>query len=310
MIRLRKKNQLNKNIVFEKKDPAGNVIWGITYGTLWMICAVQVLMVFWMIYTSLKNDLMLFESMFKFPPMNNLQWKNYVKIFDRLQVQIFSEKYGYTTYTFWDMILNGLTLSIVMPISGIVSTVSMAYALSKYNFPGRKFLINLNIVLMVVPSLGSLAASLELNHAIGRYDNLLMMAIMGGTPFGMQLIIYMGMFKAIDNEYMEAARIDGAKELTILFRIILPLAFPTIFIFYAIDVMSTWNNYELPLLWLPSYPNLAFGIYQFQYDAEKYGATLPEVLAGFTIISIPSIIFFASTQKLMAAKVAIGGLKG
>ncbi len=306
----KRKKKFNTNPLFSKKDPVGNIVWGITFGFLWIVCIIQVLLVFWMVYTSLKDDLMLFESVFKFPPLDNLQWGNYKKIFGRLQVQIFSAKYGYSTYSFWDMVYNGVVISLTMPIAGIVSTVSTAYVLSKYDFPGRKFLINLNIALMVMPSLSNLAASLELNHFIGRYDNLLLMAIMGVSPFGMQLIIYIGMFNSIDKEYMEAARIDGASELTILCRIMIPLAFPTIFIFYAMAVMAQWNNYELPLLWLPSYPNIAFGIYQFQSDAEKYGAVLPEVLAGFVIISIPSIIFFAATQKMMAAKVAIGGLKG
>lgn len=310
MIKFKKKDKFKQNRLFSKNDLTGNVVWGITLGVLWIICIVQVLMVFWMIYTSLKDDLMLFESMFKLPPLKELQWGNYKKIFGRLQVQIFSQKYGYSTYSFWDMVSNGVIIALTMPIMGIVVTVSTAYALSKYDFPGRNFLINLNIALMVMPTLTNLAASLELNHFIGRYDNLLMMAIMGVSPFGMQLIIYMGMFKGIDKEYMEAARIDGASELTILIRVMLPLVFPTIFVFYAMAVMSQWNNYELPLLWLPSYPNIAFGIYQFQSDAEKYGAVLPEILAGFVIISIPSVIFFAATQKMMASKVAIGGLKG
>lgn len=310
MMVFKRKKKLNKNPLFSKGDHIGNIVWGITFAFLWLICIVQVLLVFWMVYTSLKSDLMLFESVFKLPPLNDLQWRNYEKIFGRLQVQIFSEKYGYSTYSFWDMVGNGVVIALTMPIAGIVATVSTAYALSKYDFPGRKFLINLNIALMVMPTLSNLAASLEFNHFIGRYDNLFMMAIMGVSPFGMQLIIYMGMFNSIDKEYMEAARIDGAGELTILCCIMIPLAFPTIFIFYAMAVMTQWNNYELPLLWLPSYPNIAFGIYQFQSDAEKYGAVLPEVLAGFVIIAIPSVIFYAATQKMMAAKVAIGGLKG
>lgn len=309
MITLKRK-ALRKNEVFSKKGISNNVIWGITYAFLALVCFFQVYIIFWMMYTSLKDDLMLYEDMFAFPPLKDLQWENYVTIFDRIQVKLFSANKGYVTYSFWDMVFNGAVLSFLMPISSIVSTVCTAYVISKFDFPGRKLLLNINLWVMIIPIVGNLASSLKINNLIGRYDNLLLMTILGGQPFGMNLLIYIGMFNRIDKEYAEAAKIDGAGELRIFLTIMLPMIKSTVFVFYILAVLGTWNNYELPLIWLPSYPNIAYGIHQFQYDAGKYGAILPEVLAGFVIISIPSVVFFGMNQKLIASKMVVGGLKG
>lgn len=305
-----KKNALRKNNVFSKKNPVNNIIWTIAYAFLALVCFFQVYIIFWMLYTSLKDDLMLFEDMFALPPIKDMQWKNYVTIFDRIKVKIFSEKKGYATYTFLDMVGNGALLSFLLPISGIVSTVCTAYVISKYEFPGRKLLLQINLFVMIIPVVGNLASSLKINHMIGRYDNLFMQTILGGQPFGMNLLIYIGMFNRIDKEYAEAAMMDGAGPLRIFCSVMLPMIKSTVFVFYILAVLATWNNYELPLIWLPSYPNIAFGINQFQVDASKYGAILPEVLAGFVIISIPSVAFFAVNQKLIASKMVVGGLKG
>ena len=98
--------------------------------------------------------------------------------------------------------------------------------------------------------------------------------------------------------------------LKIFFSIMTPMIAPTIFVFYILAVLGGWSNYEITLIWLPSYPNLARGIYESQYNAQLYGATMPEVLAGFVIVSIPSMIFYLFNQRLIASKMIVGGLKG
>ena len=74
--------------------------------------------------------------------------------------------------------------------------------------------------------------------------------------------------------------------------------------------MGFWNDYGVFLTMLPGYANLAFGMYLFQQDAASYGATPPQVMAGFIYICIPSVVLYLATNKLIVTKANASGLKG
>ena len=302
--------KLRKNLLFKKGAHANNVTWTISYIYLAIICLFQIFIFAWMIYTSFKDDIDLYLDMFALPKLNALHFENYSNVFKLINMEIFTENRGYVTYDIWDMALNSVLMATLMPIHQIFATVCTAYVISKYRFKGKELLLMINLFVMVFPIVGNLASGLKINHAIGRFDNLFMMCIMGGHPFGMQLLIYINMFNGIDKTYMEAAQLDGAGHFRIFCTIMVPMVKSTVIVFYVLAVLGNWSNYQTPLIWLPSYPNLALGIYDFQYNAAKYAATLPQVLAGFVIISLPSIIFYFCNQKLIASKMVVGGLKG
>ena len=88
------------------------------------------------------------------------------------------------------------------------------------------------------------------------------------------------------------------------------MIFPVIFAYFMINFIGAWNDYELTIVWLPSYPNLAYGVYMFQLLATKNGTSVPEILAGFIIVAIPTTILWSLSQKAIMSKMAIGGLKG
>ncbi len=297
-----------KNQLFEKKSATNNIVWTIACICIFIVCFVQVFAVFWMLYTSLKSDLDLFISVFALP--KKFHWENYESILYLLRMEVYITGRGYVQFGLWDMLKNSVMMSVFMPMMGSIVTVCTAYILSKFRFPGRDVLIALNIFVMIFPIVGNLASALKINTMIGRYDNLALMCLLGHHPFGFNLLIYLNMFNGIDNTYMEAAKIDGAGNFTIFLKIMTPMILPTVVVFYILAVLGTWNDYNTPLVWLPSYPNLALGMYDFQYNSSKYAATLPQVLAGFVLMSIPSVLFFSMNQKLITSKMMVGGLKG
>ena len=171
-------------------------------------------------------------------------------------------------------------------------------------------MLNINLFVIIFPIVGGLASSLQVSHFLGRYDNLLMMCITGAHPFtGLGLLIQMGFYEAIPKEMMEAAQIDGANHWQTFINIHFPVILPTFFLYYMLAIFGSWNDYQTPLVWLPSYPNVALGIYQFQYDAAKYAATLPQVLAGFVYMSIPTVVFYFLNQELLTSRMVMAGLK-
>lgn len=296
-----------RNRIFQR-SASNNIVFGVVMFVLVVICLVQLYLVLWMIMSSLKDDVDFFLDIFGLPSV--FHFENYSSIFSLLRVEIFVAGRGYVTYNIWDMFLNSVLIALLTPINTIVMNILVAYVLSKIDFKAKGFLLGLNFIVMIIPIIGNLSSQLVINNMIGRYDNLFMMSIMGGQPFGMAVLMYMAAFKAIPNDYMDAASIDGAGYFQTFLKIMLPPVLPMALVFYMLAVMASWADYQTPLVWLPSYPNLAIGMYRFQFDVAKYGATMPQVLAGFVLMSIPSVLFFLANQSLITKNLMIGGLKG
>lgn len=297
--------------VYSTRSVADKTVLTIVIVLLLMVALSQMYVLFWMLYTSLKDDVALFLDMFALPKIGEFCWSNYSSILKLVRVSIFVPGKGYVSYGFGTLLRNSFLLAVFMPLQGqIVSTIT-AYILSKYRFKGRSFILAVNFFVIIFPVVGDLASGLKINYAIGRYDNFIMMCVTGAHPFtGLNLLIQMSFYDAIPKEMMEAARIDGAGHFITFFRIHFPLILPTFFLYYMLAVFASWNDYMTPLVWLPSFPNLALGMFQFQYDAAKYAATLPQVLAGFVIVSIPSVVFYLCNQKLITSRMVMSGLKG
>jgi ABC-type maltose transport system permease subunit len=74
--------------------------------------------------------------------------------------------------------------------------------------------------------------------------------------------------------------------------------------------VGAWNDYMTNVIWLPSYPNLAYGIYVFENYATIQGFTVPETLAGFVIVAIPSVLLWTISQRFVGDRIVAGSLKG
>lgn len=287
---------------------ASCILFGLALVMLVLIVFAQVYPLLWMINTSLRTDIEVFINMFG--PPNALHFENYSSVWDLIGVDVFIEGYGYVRYNIGRLLGNSVLIAVLMPIKGTVSSVITAYIIAKYKFKGSGILVGINIFVMILPIVGSLPSQLKIYNVLGMYDNFVMQALLGASPFGFGLLVYIGMFKGVPDAYLEAARIDGAGHFRTFVQIALPPVLPTVAVFYLLAVLGSWNDYQTPLMWLPSYANLAYGMFQFQYDTAKYASTLPQIMAGFVIVSVPSVIFYFCNQKLITSKMMVGGLKG
>lgn len=190
----------------------------------------------------------------------------------------------------------------------------MAYVMSRFKWFGNKFLYSLGVLLMMVDIVGDSASRMIIYQKIGLYDNMyLMTALPTGTYFsGMYFMIVYGACKAISQTFSEAAYIDGANEYCVMFKIIFPMILPTLCTLYVLTFLGLWNNYSAFLVWFPSTPNIAYGLYLFQQTSTvgSGGLSTPQVIAGMVMVMIPSCILYACTQGIMKSNFVVGGLKG
>lgn len=282
------------------------LLW-IMWAVLIVYCISLFVLPIWMILSSFKDPLEYIGNMFGFP--QSFSFENYVSVFNKLKIRIDD----YTEYNMFHMFGFSLIYSLGTSLVNVFFTTCMAYVLSKYAFRGRDFIYNLGIVIMIVPIVGSLPSAMLVRKTLNVYDNMFMHIITSPcTCFsGMNFLLLYGAFKSLPWDYAEAVFIDGGNDYTAFFKMYMPMILPTDVVIFVLSFLGSWNDYQTFMIWLPSTPNLAYGLYLFQGVSRRlYKASTVEIMAGFSLVIIPTVILYISSQKLILSKFTVGGLKG
>ncbi|MDR2397835.1 MAG: sugar ABC transporter permease [Spirochaetaceae bacterium] len=199
------------------------------------------------------------------------------------------------------------TLLIAMATSALtVLTASLgAYVFSRFYFTFKKSMMMSLLILQIFPSFVGMIAIYVILYRIGGLDRLwglVLVYLAGNVPYNTWLV--KSYIDTVPVSLDEAARIDGANNLRIFFTIIIPVIKP-ILIFLAISSFtSPWMDFIFPKMVLRSSENqtLALGLFSFVTDKKN---EFTNFAAGSVIVSIPFVIFFMVTQKMLIT--ALGG---
>lgn len=293
----------------KKRGAVGAQIFKWTnFALLIIYCFSLLLPLVWMLYTSCKIHSEYVMSSFAFPKKWTLS--NFKEAFDKLKLTI-NVPQGIVQLGIGNMTLNSLARSVCCSLLTVFCTACVAYVVGMYEFVGRKFIYNLGIVVMILPIIGSLPSAMVVRKALNIYDNMFLYILTSpSNVFGMNFLILYGAFRGLPKAYMESAKIDGAGHHRIFYQIYLPMMIPTCVVLFVLQFLTSWNDYLTPMIWLPSYPNLAYGMYYFERNAAMFEANVPTIMAGFTIVMIPTALLYICSQKLIVQKFTVGGLKG
>lgn len=291
----------NKNIGMK-------IIVAIVGVLLGIYCFSLLIPLVWMLISTFKSSEDFALHSFALPEV--LVFDNYPAVLDMLFIEVVKSD-GIYSYGLLDLFLNSILWATLTPLLTVFFTTIVAYVVSRYKFVGANFIYALGIVVMIIPIVGSFPSRMMVMRGLNIYDNLIAMILIAPSNiFGLNFILLYGAFKRIPWSYAEAAFIDGAGNWRVMMSIMLPMILPTCAALYALSFISTWNDYSTPLIWLPSYPTMAYGIYIFQENAAKYGATNPQILSGFAIVMVPTIVLWFTAQKLVLSNFTVGGIKG
>ena len=291
-----------------KKSLPDKIFMGTVFTLLLIFSLLIILPLGWVIYASLNDFYSYLLNPLSFP--KNPQFVNYARAFNGLSISVWdNESAQIIEYDIFSMFGYSVIIASVNSFLGVVSPALLGYATAKYEFKGRDLLISINLLVMTLPIYGNLPSQLVVYKSLGLYDNLIPYLLVGHTGFGMSFLIFRGAFKSMPNEYREAASIDGAGQLTVM-MIYVRLLMPLFVAYLMLGFIGAWNNYSVNVIWLPSYPNLAYGIYVFQTYATIQGFTTPEILAGFIIVAIPAILLWSIAQRFVGDRIVAGSLKG
>lgn len=253
----------------------------------------------WSFMNALKTGEEFFADSMALPT----EWlfSNFITVFENFIVRDFN---------YLDMLINSLWMLAMKVFMSVLSSALLAYALAKYRFPGSKFLYWLVIFSQTIPIIGSGAAGLKLMRDLNMINNPSTIWLSWAGGFDFAFIIFYGTFKGISPTYTDAARLDGANNFVVLFKVVLPQAIASIIAIAITESISAWNDYNTPMLYLRDYPNLAYGLYLFDTEANYVENSKPTFFAAALISCVPVIILYASNMKLIMTNVTAGGLKG
>lgn len=206
---------------------------------------------------------------------------------------------------------NSLILSLGTMILAMGTAITASYAFSRFRFRGRKAVLYLLILLNAFPQILSMFAIFRLFKALDLMDSRIgLIIIYAGSMCIFGIWNMKGYFDTIPIEIEEASKIDGASDLQLLFRIILPLARPAIIVTAVMILIFVWNEYLFSTTFLMnknSY-SLAGGLYLLQ--SNDYSRNWPVFSAAAILVSVPILIIFYRIQKYMISGLTAGGVKG
>lgn len=262
------------------------------------LCAGGLLMMvpfLWMVSTSLKIE----SQIWLFPPQwipNPVRWQNYTE--------------ALTILPFGRYALNTLLIT-VLTTTGVVLTSSLcAYGFARMQFPGRDTIFMIVLSAIMVPYAVLLIPHYVIFRSLGWIDTYLPLWVpvwFGGGAFNIFLLRQF--FRTIPSELSDAARIDGASELGIYWRIIMPLAGPALATVAIFTALNTWNDFLGPLVYISSQDKftLSLGLAQFR---GLYATQWQYLMAASTVVVIPTLLLFLAAQRYFIQGVVLTGMKG
>lgn len=215
---------------------------------------------------------------------------------------------------FPDLIINTLIYVGGCALGASVIPALTAYLTAKYDFKLSSIIFVVFTMMMCMPIVGNQPSQLAFFKATGLYDTMFGIILQWSSGAGMYYFVFYAYFKGLPETYREAASIDGASETKIMFGIYFPLAIKMIMTVFLIQFVSLWNDYQYPLVFLPTQPTLATAIYYMTNLASgtpeaRAFAEAPAKMAASMVLAIPVLILFIFAKNKLMGDISLGGIK-
>ena len=275
------------------------------YAVIVFLALIVVFPFYWMIITSLKANSEIIQSEQTFFP-TVVMWTNYVYVF---------QTFDFLTYT-----VNTVVVAIFSTIGTLLTTIFAAFAFARLNFKGREALFMVFLMTMMIPGEMMVISNYITVASFGwvgenatLFDAYLAMIV----PFLVSVFyIYLlrQNFKQIPNELYLAAKVDGKTDWNYLWKVMVPLAAPSLISITILKFMGTWNSYVWPQLVTAnneSYRLISNGLRGSSFvDAESGRIEYGYQMAATVLVTVPLFLLFIFFRKYIMKGVGRAGIKG
>jgi multiple sugar transport system permease protein len=254
---------------------------------------VMVMPFVWMVLSSFKTTREVRQSPPTWLPKDPTT-ENYTDLLDRLD--------------FPRYFLNSTIAAVAVTAGNLLFCSMLGYALAKLEFPGKKILMGLMLGTLMIPAfvtfmpLFVIVANMNLTNTrwglilpflAGAFGAFLMRQFMVGIP----------------NELLDAARVDGAGEFRIFFRIVLPLCGPALATLAVLSFLGNWNSFLWPLVVASSEDQYTLPVALALFSIGQQQSNVALQMAGATVVVLPVVILFFAMQRYVIRGIATTGIK-
>lgn len=247
----------------------------------------------WMISTSFKSRGALMAIPIEWIP-ENPTWAAYEKVFSK--------------FPFAKTIINSLFISVSYTAITLLSAAMAAFAFAKIRFPGNDLIFKCYLATMMIPTQVTMIPLFVIMNKMGlvdSYASVITPSIF--RPFAVFMLVQQ--MRTIPNDYMDAAKIDGANIFMVFGKVILPLCSSSLATLSITTFMESWNDYLWPLLMLTDKNKMTLPIALSTLNGQ-YATEYNVLMAGSLISMIPIIIIYICAQKYFKNGMMSGGIKG
>jgi N-acetylglucosamine transport system permease protein len=260
---------------------------------IWLVVVIGPLL--WTVMTSFKSSREIFGSPFSLP--SHWSFINYVHAWNQA---------GIGRYFLNTVMVVGVALVSVMALGA-----AMAYALARFQFPGRFIIHKLVLVGMTFPGFLAVVPLFFTLQKVGLLDSrpgLMITYVAYALPF--TVFFLMPFFENLPHEIAEAAAMDGANEWRIFFSVMLPMAAPGMASVAILNFVGLWNQFLLPVVLISSPKKMVLtqGMQTFASKA-GYAVDFGAMFAAAVLTVLPVLIVYVLFQRRLLASVAQGALK-
>jgi len=262
---------------------------------------------FWVASTSLKLPGRVFTYPIEWIPRYP-EWSNYRDIFTFVKAGGTEASGGQSALLLW--LRNTLYLTTMGTLGTLISSVVVAYSLSRLQWRGRDFVFSLTLISMMLPGVVTLIPTFLIFRDlkwINTYLPLIVPYWTGGGAF--YIFMLRQFFATLPLELDEAAIVDGAGTFRILWQILLPLAKPGLASVGIFSFLFHYNEFMGPLIYINSLDKYPISV-GLRYVAGRYGDRWPQVMVMVMFSLVPVVILFFFTQKTFVQGIQTTGIAG
>ncbi|MEC0128898.1 carbohydrate ABC transporter permease [Paenibacillus pabuli] len=247
----------------------------------------------WMISTSLKS----YPETVIFPPKwfpSKVMWSNF--------------QAAWESGPFFKYLMNSVVVSVSILLLQFTTIILAAYAFARYSFKGDKLLFGITMVTLMIPGQLIFLPVYLLLSKWGLINNLLALILpFSSSAFG--IFMLRQSFKQVQEELIEAARLDQTPEWKIILKIMVPMARPTLVTFALFSFIAHWNDYFWPLVMTTSDATRTLPIGISKLREVDGGAAWHILMAGNMILVVPILIVFLFGQRQIIKAFVYSGVK-
>lgn len=261
---------------------------------LWGVAVLFLIPLLWMVSSSLKPNYQIFEAPPRWIP-NPPRWENYVEALTVLP---------FDRYIFNTALITGLTIA-----GHLLSCTLIAYAFARLRAPGRDALFVVMLATMMLPYPVTMVPLYVLYNRLGWINTILPLVAPAflGAPF--YIFLLRQFFLTIPKDFEDAARIDGANTLQILWLVMVPMAKPALATVAIFTFTASWNDFLAPLIYLQK-PELYTVTLGLQFFRSTYTTNWAYLMAASLVTTLPVIAVFFVAQRYFIEGITLTGMKG